>query len=110
MSSHLVFNGVDDAAKADLEQYWTKKKLPRLNKPLVQYDPGRRDIWLTLYRRHHAPPRDWYEARAVIHLPTGTLAAEAEDKAAEAVLDQVTDALAARIERHVARVRKDHVF
>ena len=38
MSSHLVFNGVDDAVKARLESYWAKK-LPRVQKLLVPY-PG----------------------------------------------------------------------
>jgi ribosome-associated translation inhibitor RaiA/DNA-directed RNA polymerase specialized sigma24 family protein len=109
MSSHVVFNGVDDAVKEGLEKYW-EKKLPRLHKLLASYPPDLRDIWLTVHHHPQGPPRSWYEARAVIHLPTGTVAAEADDKAPEAVLDQLADTLAERIRRHNERVRKDYVF
>ena len=34
MSSHLVFNGVDDPVKQRLEAYWAKKR-PRLEKLLA---------------------------------------------------------------------------
>ncbi|HEV3116540.1 MAG TPA: sigma factor-like helix-turn-helix DNA-binding protein [Gemmataceae bacterium] len=109
MSSHLIFNEVDDAAKADLEKYWVRKKLPRLNKLLASYPPDRRDIWLTISLRRDGPQRDWYEARAVLHLPSGTLAAEADEKDPEVVLDLVADTLAVKIARHNKRVRIDNV-
>ena len=44
MSSQLVVKGVDDAARADLEKYWTRKKLPRINKLLAPYPPAQRDL------------------------------------------------------------------
>src|SRR5438552_55432 len=51
--------------------------------------------------RQEGPKGEWYEARAVLHLPTGTLAAEADDKDPEVVLDQVADTLVVKIERHI---------
>jgi hypothetical protein len=47
MSNHVVFNGVDDAAKARLEAYWTRK-LPRLQKLLVPYRTDLQEIRLTV--------------------------------------------------------------
>ena len=46
MSSHRVFNGVDDAVKQSLESYW-EKKLPRLEKLLVRNCATLCTIWLT---------------------------------------------------------------
>ena len=89
MSNHLVFHGIDDAAKADLEKYWTKKKLRRINKLLATYRPDRRDLGLTVSLHPDGPSPEWYEARAVLHLPTGTLTAEADEKDPALVLDLV---------------------
>ena len=50
MSSHLVFNGVDDVVKERLESYWAKK-LPRLEKLLAPYPADVREIRLTV--SHH---------------------------------------------------------
>lgn len=109
MSSHVVFNGLEADAKADLEKYWARK-LPRLHKLLASHPPDLRDIWLSVRRHQQGPQRSWYEVRAVIHLPTGTLAATAEDKAPEAAIDQAADKLAASIRRHNELARKDFVF
>jgi ribosome-associated translation inhibitor RaiA len=109
MSSHLVFNGCSDTVKAGLETYWAKK-LPRLQKLLVPYRTDLQEIRLTVYCHQQNPQRSWYEARAAIHLPTGTLAAEADDEDPQVVLDRVTDTLATEIKRHKERVRKDYIF
>ena len=109
MSSHLVFNGVDDVVKARLETYWAKK-LPRLQKLLVPYRTELQEIRLTVSRHPRNSHRSWYEVRAVIHLPTGTLAAEANDQDPQAALDRVADALVTEIKRHKERVRHDYIF
>lgn len=109
MSSHLVFNGVDDVVKARLETYWAKK-LPRLQKLLVPYRTELQEIRLTVYSHPQNSHRSWYEVRAVIHLPTGTLAAEANDQDPQAALDRVADALVTEIKRHKERVRHDYIF
>ena len=90
MSSHLVLSGIDDAVKARLEKYW-EEKLPRVQRLLVPYPTDLREIRLTV-SHHQDTHRSWYEGRAVIHLPTGTLAAEANDKDSQVVLDRITDA------------------
>ena len=109
MSKHIVFNEIDDPEKTRLNSYW-KKKLPRLEKLLVHYPPDLREIRLTISRHGADALHGWYEVRAVIHLPTGTLAVEAEDKNPQAALDRVTDKLATEIKRHKERVRHDHIF
>jgi RNA polymerase sigma factor (sigma-70 family) len=108
MSSHLVFNGVEDDLKARLEEYW-QKKLPRLEKRLVPYRPDLQEIRLTVYR-HKNSRREWFEVRGVIHLPTGTLAVEEENVDAFAALDGVVDRVTEEIKRHKELVRKDYVF
>ena len=74
MSTHLVFNGVGDDVKTRLEAYWAKK-LPRLEKLLVPYPADLQEIRLTVSHHQQNSRHSFYEARAVIRLPTGTLAA-----------------------------------
>lgn len=109
MKLHLVLNGCDESMKARLESYWSKK-LPRLEKLLVPYRPDLQDVRLTVHRHEQNPQRAWYEGRAVVHLPTGTLVAQANDKEVYTVLDRLADTLAREIKRHKERVRKDYVF
>lgn len=108
MSSHLVFSGIDDAVKARLKKYW-EEKLRRLQKLLVPYPTDLREIRLTV-SHHQDTHRSWYEGRAVIHLSTGTLAAEANGKDPQVVLDRITDALVREVKRHKERVRRDSIF
>lgn len=109
MKSHWVFNGCDELVKTSLESYWSKK-LARLEKLLVPYRPDLQDLRLTIYRHEQSPQRAWYEGRAVIHLPTGTLVAQSNDKEPQAVVDRLADTLAREIKRHKEHVRKDYVF
>jgi RNA polymerase sigma factor (sigma-70 family) len=109
MSTHLVFNGIDGAVKAPLETYW-EKKVRRLQKLLVPYRTDLQDIRLTVSHHPHNSGRRWYETRAVIHLPTGTLVAEASDKDPQVTLDRVADALVTEIKRHKERVRHDYTY
>jgi ribosomal subunit interface protein len=108
MSSHLVFNGVNDAVKTRLETYWAEK-LPRLQKFLVRYNKDLKEIRLTVSQHRQNSHRSWYEARAVIHLPTGTLAADADDEDTQVALDRVVDKLVAELRRHRERVRHDYI-
>lgn len=109
MKIHLVLHGCDESMKASLESYWSKK-LPRLENLLVPYPPDLQDVRLTVHRHEQNPQRAWYEGRAVVHLPTGTLVAEANDKEPRTVVDRLADTLAREIKRHKERVRKDYVF
>lgn len=109
MKIHWVFHNCDEPIKATLESYWSKK-LKRLEKLLVPYQPDLQDVRLTLYRHEQNPQRAWFEGRAVIHLPTGTLVAEANDKEPRVVLDQLADTLVREVKRHKEQVRRDYVF
>jgi ribosomal subunit interface protein len=109
MSSHIAFNGFDDAEASLLEAYWAKK-LPRVQKLLVNYRKDLQEIQLTVYRHQQYSHHPRYEVRAVIHLPTGALAAEADETDPRAAVDRVADLLAKEIKRHKERVRKDYVY
>jgi RNA polymerase sigma factor (sigma-70 family) len=109
MSTHLVFNGIDTAEKARVQAYW-EKKLPRLQKLLSHYRPDLIEIRLTVSHRGQGPKNAGYELRGVIHLPTGTLAAEADDEDPLVAVDRIADALVAEIKRHKERVRHDFVY
>jgi ribosomal subunit interface protein len=99
MSSQTRLEVVVTAVEDHMEAYWAKK-LPRLQKLLVPYHEDVQEIRLTVYCHQQSPGRYWYEARAVIQLPTGTLVAEAADKDFRAALDEVADTLAKEIKRH----------
>ena len=110
MSTHQVFNGVDETVKAQLEAYWAKK-LPRLEKLLVHYPDDLREIRLTIsYHPRSSPKPSFYEADGVVQLPPGTLVAEANDRDAHVTLDLIADTLVKEIKRHNERVRRDYVF
>jgi RNA polymerase sigma factor (sigma-70 family) len=109
MSTHWVFNGCDEVTKARLENYWTRK-LPRLQKVLAPYPVEVQDIRLTVYCHQPGPQRFWWEARAVVHLPTGTVVAEANGREPQLVLDEIADTLVRELKRHKERVRRDYVF
>lgn len=109
MNLHLVIHGLDETQRADLKSYWSKK-LTRLEKLLDPYRLDLQDVRLTVHRHQQNPQRGWYEGRAVIHLPTGTLVAEANNTELQAVLDSLADTLAREVKRHKELVRKDYVF
>jgi RNA polymerase sigma factor (sigma-70 family) len=109
MSTHMVFNGIDPALKARLQTYWGER-LPRLQRLLSHYRPDLLEIRLTVSHRGRESRNGGYEVRGVIHLPTGTIAAEADDETPLAAVDRVADTLVAEIKRHKERVRRDFVY
>ncbi len=106
MHTHWVFNGCEERLKASLQAYWDKKQ-PRLEKLLRPFRPELRELRLTVYR-HEQPPR--WEVRGVLHLPTGTLAAEETEADYKPVLDRVAYVLVREIKRHKERLRRDYVY
>ncbi|MCS6851527.1 MAG: HPF/RaiA family ribosome-associated protein [Gemmataceae bacterium] len=109
MKTHWALHGCDGAMKAHLEEYWEKKK-PRLERLLSSYRPELRHLSIHVRRHEGNATAGRFEGRGVLHLPTGTLAAEAEAIDARAVIDQLVDTLASEIKRHKERVRRDYVF
>src|SRR5437660_832064 len=106
MRTHWVFNDCLEGLKACLQAYWEKKQ-PRLERLLTPFRPELRDLRLTVYR-HTQPPR--WEVRGVLHLSSGTLAAEESDKEHAAALDRLVDTLAREIKRHKERLRREPVY
>jgi RNA polymerase sigma factor (sigma-70 family) len=106
MQTHWVFNDCGERVKANLQACWEKKQ-PRLEKLLRPFRPELRELRLTVYR-HEQPPR--WEVRGVLHLPTGTLAAEETEADYKSALDRVADVLVREIKRHKERLRHDYVF
>jgi ribosome-associated translation inhibitor RaiA len=87
MRTHWVFNHCGAVPQASLQAYWQKKQ-PRLERLLAPFRPEQRDLRLTVY--HHPQPPRW-EVRGVLHLPSGTLAAEEADRESTAALDRLAD-------------------
>jgi len=106
MQTHWVFNGCTESVKERMRTYWEKKQ-PRLEKLLQHFQADLKYLGLAVYW-HTRPPR--FEVRAALHLPTGTLVAEEEDKDFMRTLDRVADVLAREIKRHVARLRREHLY
>jgi ribosomal subunit interface protein len=104
MSEHVIFREVAEATKPLIEDYWGKK-LPRLQKLLASYNSDLQEIDLTIYQHPQNSHRHWYEARAVVHLPNGALAAQAEENEANAAIDRVADVLVTEIKKHQDRLR-----
>ena len=109
MSTHQVFSDVGEDVKTRLEAYWAKK-LPRLQRLLVPYPADLQEIRLTVSHHQQNSRHSFYEARAVIRLPTGTLAAEASNVDPHVVLDRIADTLVAEVRRHKEKLRRDDIF
>ncbi len=110
MNMHWVFEGCNEEEKKSMQAYWAKK-WPRLERLLIHYCPDLREIRLTVY--HHPQSEShavFYEVRAVLHLPTGTLVAQERGGDGKAALDKVADKMAEEIKRHKELLRHDYVF
>jgi ribosome-associated translation inhibitor RaiA len=106
---HLDLNGIEDAQEARLNAYWEKKRA-WLEKALIPYRNGIRDVRLTVSHERKQPLRSWYEVRGVINLLSDhQLLAEDEGKNPEDALDRVVDELYQGIKRHREFVRRDHI-
>ena len=60
MSSHLVFNGLDDDLKARLEAHW-QKKWPCLERVLAPNRPEVQDVPVTFFLRKKPSRKERYE-------------------------------------------------
>ncbi|GIW79829.1 MAG: hypothetical protein KatS3mg105_1636 [Gemmatales bacterium] len=109
MTSHYIWNGCSPHLKDRLSQYWSKK-VRRIERVLTPYRPDLVELRLTFHRHSADNKGEWFEGRAVVHLPTGTVVAEANEKDGQVVLDRIADTLVRDIKRHKEQVRKDYVF
>ena len=106
MPEHVAFHGVDDAAKQDIRAYW-ERKWKRLERLLQPFPPDQRHLRLAIHS--NAP---FYDVRAVLLLPTGTLVANGRSHRPDfhEAIDLVADRLAEEIRRHKGLLRHDHLY
>jgi len=106
MRTHVTFHHCDKPVAANASAYW-EKKLPRIERLLEHYAPDETELRLTVW---HHPERVGYEARAVLHLPSGTVVADETDKDLHAALDAAADTLVRVLKKHEERLRHDDVY
>jgi len=94
----------DKAIRKAVVEYF-EKKLPRIGRLLVWYEPDQQQLSLTMSRT-----RGLFAARAVLWLPTGTIVAEGEGATPTAAIDDMVDTFVREIRRHRELVRKDYLF
>jgi DNA-directed RNA polymerase specialized sigma24 family protein/ribosome-associated translation inhibitor RaiA len=109
MSQHIVLVGCDEAIRRSVESYW-ERKLPRIQKLLRAYRPDQQELRLTLHAHARPSQKPFFEGRAVVHLPTGTVVAEDQNHDPQALIDRLADTLVAELKRHQERVRRDYVY
>lgn len=109
MSQHTVFVGCEEQVRRSAESYWARK-LPRIEKLLRLYRPDQQEIRLTVHAHARPHQKPFFEGRAVVHLPTGTVVAEDRDHDVQTLIDRLADTLVADLKRHQERVRRDYVY
>jgi DNA-directed RNA polymerase specialized sigma24 family protein/ribosome-associated translation inhibitor RaiA len=77
---------------------------------LATYNPDLQEVDMSITAHRPSNRSAWFEARTVVHLPTGKLAAHAEEPVAEAAVDRVADEIVAKVRRHKELVRRDFIF
>ncbi|MCS7161145.1 MAG: sigma factor-like helix-turn-helix DNA-binding protein [Gemmatales bacterium] len=106
MRTHVTFHHCDKPVVEDVEAYW-EKKLPRIEHLLQHYAPDAVELRLTVWHHHQ---RIGYQARAVLHLPSGTLVADETAKDLHAALDAAMDTLVQNLKKHEEHIRRDDVY
>jgi len=104
MSDHMVFQGCTEQEREGIRSYWQRKR-PRLERLLTRFPEDQRELRLTVT---HLPKR--HDLRAVLLLPTGSLAAEASSQSTWEAVDAVTDKLVGEIRRHRELIRHENLY
>ncbi len=90
MQVEWAWKARNDNGSAKARSYLAEK-IPRLERLLARYRTDQRRLEATIF--HFAkPPKEW-EARLILHLPTGTLVADNMEASPEAALDVAIDQL-----------------
>ena len=101
MLDHLVFLECPAWVKDDIRAYWAEKQ-PRFERLLSTFEPELCHLRLVV---QHIKGR--WGTRAVLSIPTATLAARRDAEHWSEALDGLADRLASEIRRHKARLRHD---
>lgn len=99
MLDHVVFLKCPARLNEGIRRYWTDKQ-PRLERLLSTFRPELRHLRLVVQRA-----RGRWETRAVLSIPSATLAARKEADHWSEALDGLADRLASEIRRHRERLR-----
>jgi ribosome-associated translation inhibitor RaiA len=101
MLDHLVFLECPSRLKDDIRAYWAGKQ-PRFERLLATFEPELCHLRLVVQRT-----KARWEARALLSMPTATLAARRSADHWSEALDGLADRLASEIRRPRARLRHD---
>ena len=101
MLDHLVFLECPARMKDEIRAYWGQKQ-PRFERLLATFRPELCHLRLVVQRT-----KARWETRAVLSMPTATLAAHRGANHWSEALDGLADRLASEIRRHKARLRHD---
>lgn len=101
MLDHLVFLECPSGLKDEIRAYWAQKQ-PRFERLLATFRPELCHLRLVVRRS-----KSRWETRAVLSIPTATLAARRGADHWSEALDGLADRLASEIRRHKARLRHE---
>jgi len=99
----MVFQDCPDWQKEAIKSYW-QQKVPRIERLLTRFPEDQRELRLTVT---HKPKR--HDVRAVLLLPTGSLAAEASSPTDREAIDAVIDKLVGEVRKHKDLIRRDYL-
>jgi len=104
MSQHMVFHNCSSWQKDAIHAHWLQK-VSRIDRLLGRFPEDQRELRLTIKRNS-----DRFDVRAVLVLPTGTLAAEVSAQEDYDAIDAVADKLVAELRRHKRLIRHDDLY
>lgn len=108
MNTTWAYHKCGETLKGEIQSY-AQKKLARIERLLSRFRPSLKELAITVHH-HRQASGDHFEARAVLHLPTGTLAAQELSDTWRGAIDLVLDELANQVRRHKERLRSDWVY
>ena len=108
MNTTWAYHNCGETLKGEIQCY-AQKKLTRIERLLSRFRPSLKELAITVYH-HRQASGDHFEARAVLHLPTGTLAAQELSDTWRGAIDLVLDELANQVRRHKEKLRGDWVY
>lgn len=103
MRTRWTFDDCDVVVKREIEEYW-RKKTPRLERLLETLPEDSMDLSVAVFQHRR---RGVFEGRAILQIPSRTLAAGASEADPWRLVDRLADLLATEIRRYRARCRME---
>jgi DNA-directed RNA polymerase specialized sigma24 family protein/ribosome-associated translation inhibitor RaiA len=108
MNTTWTYHNCGETLKGEIQSY-AQKKIARIEKLLSRFRPSLKELVMTIYH-HRQATGDHFEIRAVLHLPTCTLATQEVCGTWRGAIDGVLDELAHQVRRHKERLWGDWVY